>query len=158
MRSPVLLLPLLLSACLSGALAHPPGPDSPKPTRAQLESVAVSAYQAYVDAMSTADGSRLGAAFGGLALSRFQTRVAHLRLLRETQELQPASESVVHWSALIGAGEVVLEIRGRERLVISGTPTAWDSYVDQWSATLAWRAGWRVVEAQDLAPADWWPA
>lgn len=158
MKRLALLLPLLLSACASVGLVPTPGPDSPKPTGAQLESVAAGAYRAYVDAMSTADGSRLGAVFGGLALSRFQTRAAHLRLLRETQELQPASEGVVHWSARAGGGEAVLDIRGRERLVISGTPTAWDSYVEQWAVTVAWRAGWRVVEAQDLAPTDWWPA
>lgn len=151
-------LPLLLSGCLQVNLSGVSSDAPPPPARATLEAVARRAYAAYADALATADGSRLTLAFTGQVLEQVRTRAADLRLLRESEQLEPIAETLVHWSAEPGSGEAVLAVRGRERLVIAGRPTAWDSYVGQWLFAIAWRGGWRVSQATDLPPQDWWPA
>ena len=137
------------------ARAAVPGPA---PTQKTLLDLATAADTVRVMALASADPAGLANVFGGAALQLLVLEVGHLRLRREQVDIEVARRELVHWSTRPGAGTVVLEVTGHQRLVASGQGHPWDVSVEQLAFTVQWDPGWLVTALEDLPPAVWWPA
>ena len=150
----LLALALLAAACTSISGATPlPTLDA---TRA--EALLLAADRARAAAFSQADVNPLRPLFAEAAIRALTPQLARLRRRGQRVETEEASHRLVHWAPGPGAGEGVLEVSGRQRVVRAGGPrSGWSRIVRQWQARLAWSGGrWLIAEAGDLPPPQWW--
>ncbi|MGH7776639.1 MAG: hypothetical protein ACREPI_05615, partial [Candidatus Dormibacterales bacterium] len=95
----------------------------------------------------------------GRALAVAVEEASRLRRLGEREEEEVLRRALVHWRQVApGAGEAVLEVLSRQRLVTAHGPgPPWSTVLAQWQAQLAWSGrGWTVGDEFELPPDQWW--
>jgi hypothetical protein len=144
----------LSTACLEGAQAVP----GPALDPGRISALLADADGARVEAFAAADPTPLRALFADSALAPLSHQLAGLRLRGERVEETDSSRRLVHWVAVEGSAEGVLEVEGEQRIRDRAGPVpGWSRIVRQWFAALRWSGGrWLVVEARDLPPPQWW--
>ena len=159
---------LLLAAC---SPADPPGsapagsPPALAPTldaRTAAE-IALAADDARRQAYAGVDPAPLGALYTPALLAAETRHLAGLAQHGAALEETPQERRVVHLAAGPGRADVVLAVRGVQRLSAPGSSVPrisdrpWSAFVRQWALRLVWAGGrWLVDAAQDLPPDSWW--
>ena len=100
---------------------------------------------------------QIAATFAGPAAALLRRDSMREQQRHERIETVVDARTVVHLSAG-DAPSAVVQSSGRQRVVAGAAASRWDSFVDQWAYTLRWSGGWRVWQAVELPPGDWWPA
>ena len=152
---------LLAGTACGGALAdlrQPALTAAPTATAAQVSAIALRADELRVAVAGARAQEAIAGTFGGPAAEELRRDALRHQQLHEHLETQVDARAIVHVSTAVAAPTAVVQTSGRQRLVAGATASGWDSYVDQWLYTLRWAGGWRVWEAVDLPPGEWWPA
>lgn len=163
---------LLLTACSpadrpgSAPAGSPPGsPPALAPTldAGTAAEFALAADDARRLAYAGVDPAPLGALYTPALLATETRHLAGLAQRGEALEEAPQERRVVHLGAGPGRAEVVLAVRGLQRLrapassVPGVSARPWSAFVRQWALQLVWAGGrWLVDAAQDLPPDRWW--
>jgi hypothetical protein len=153
-----LLLPAIAFsvACLPVAAAL----RAPVLDQARGGELLLAADAARAAAFAAADPAPLRPLFSDTALAPLLPELADLHRHGARIEERDSSRRLVHWIAVDGGGDGVLEVTGEERVSAVAQPAArWSRIVRQWFASLRWSgARWLVVTARDLPPDQWWTA
>ncbi len=163
---------LLLAACSPadrpGSVPAGSPPVSPPAFAPTLDArtaaeTALAADDARRLAYAGVDPAPLGALYTPALLAAETRRLAGLAQRGAALEETAQERRVVHLGAGAGRAEVVLAVRGVQRLSAPGSSVPgisarpWSAFVRQWALQLVWAGGrWLVDAAQDLPPDRWW--
>src|SRR5207248_8995484 len=90
-------------------------------------------------AFAAADPAPLRPLFSDAALAPLLPELTDLHRHRVRIEERDSSRRLVHWAAVEGGGDGVLEVAGVERVSGDADPSAhWSRIVRQWFASLRW--------------------
>ncbi len=135
-----------------------PSVRHPELSAQQLAAIALRADEVRVQALGLGAERGSAAIFAGPAADLLRRQAVRTLQRHEHFETLVDARAVVHSSATAAGATAVVETSGRQRLVTATGASAWDRFVDQWEYTLRWSGGWRVWQAVDLPPDQWWPA
>ena len=167
-----LLACLLLAACSAAdrTPSAPPAslPASPASLAPTLDAGTAAKFALAADdarrlAYAGVDPAPLGALYAPALLAAETRHLARLAQRGAAIDETPQERRVVHLGAGPGRAEVVLAVRGLQRLSVPGSSVPgisarpWSAFVREWALQLVWADGrWLVDAAQDLPPDRWW--
>lgn len=130
----------------------------PTLTAAQVATIALRADQIRVAVGGAGAQEGLAGTFTGPSAQQLWRDVVREQQRHEHLETIIDSRVIVHISTAGAEPVAVVQSTGRQRLVAGTAVSVWDAFEDQWLYTLRWSGGWRVWDAADLPPGEWWPA